>query len=149
MQIGRSVTSEAPIRINVVLRLAVFIVVVVVCADGHCEPFCCLARVIYPEWCRNNLDSCCPVRGCAIHGILACTTVHGTFVSSVNKGDVQPYMLFWVLRGLCFFIQTIAQVTINLAVRESGGSLRMIAGQGRLRKPVPEQHPRRVPFPGR
>ena len=149
MQIGRNVTSEAPIRINVVLRLVVFIVVVVVCADGHCEPFCCLARVIYPEWCWNNLDSCCPVRGCAIHGILACTTVHGTFVSSVDKGDVQPYMLFWVLRGLWFFIQTIAQVTINLAVRESGGSLIMIAGQGRLRKPVPEQHPRRVPFPGR
>ena len=67
----------------------------------------------------------------------------------MNKGDVQPYMLFWVLRGLWFFIQTIAQVTINLAVRESGGSLIMIAGQGRLRKPVPEQHPRRVPFPGR
>ena len=68
VQIGRSVTSEAPIRINVVLRLVVFIVVVVVCADGHCEPFCCLARVIYPEWCRNNLDSWCPLRGCAIHG---------------------------------------------------------------------------------
>ena len=67
----------------------------------------------------------------------------------MNKGDVQPYMLFGVLRDLCFFIQTIAQVTINLAVRESGGSLIMIAGQGRLRKPVPEQHPRRVPFPGR
>ena len=78
-----------------------------------------------------------------------CTTVHGTFVSSVNKGDVQPYMAFWVLRGKCFFIQTITQVTINLAVRESGGSLIMIAGQGRLRKPVPRQHPRRVPFPSR
>ena len=78
-----------------------------------------------------------------------CTTVHGTFVSSVNKGDVQPYMLFWVLRGMCFFVQTIAQVTINLAVRESGGTLKTIAGQGGLRKPVREQHPRRVPFPGR
>ena len=51
--------------------------------------------------------------------------------------------------GHVFFIQTIAQVKINLAVREFGGSLIMIAGQGRLRKPVPEQHPRRVPFPGR
>ena len=149
VQIGRSVTSEAPIRINVVLWLAVFIVVIVVCADGHCEPFCCLARVIYPEWCRNNLDSWCPIRGCAIHGVLVCTTVHGTFVSSVNKGDVQPYMLFGVLRGMCFFIQTIAQVKINLAVTKFGGSFIMIAGQGRLRKPVPEQHPRRVPFLGR
>ena len=32
---------------------------------------------------------------------------------------------------------------------QSGGSLKMIAGQGRQRKPVPEPHPRRVPFPGR
>ena len=32
---------------------------------------------------------------------------------------------------------------------QSGGSIKMNAGQGRLRKPVPEQHARRLPFLGR
>ena len=47
MQIAPWVTSEAPFRIDVVLRLAVFIAVVR--ADGHCKPFWCLARAVDAE----------------------------------------------------------------------------------------------------
>ena len=54
VQIAPLVTSEAPIKIDVVLRLAVFIAVVH--GDRHCKLFWCLARVVYAERCGNNLD---------------------------------------------------------------------------------------------
>ena len=82
VQIAPWVTSEAPIKIDVILRLAVFIIVVH--GDRHYKPFGCLARVVYAERCGNNLDFWCFVQGSGVHGVSACTSIHGAFLSSVD-----------------------------------------------------------------
>ena len=69
-------------------------------------------------------------------------TIHGPFLSSVGQGDVWLEMLFLIVRGRCFLIHAISQVRINMVSGEFGGSLRIIAGQGPQRQPVPEQHAR-------
>ena len=66
-------------------------------------------------------------------------TIHGPFLSSVDQGDVWLYVLFLTTERQMFLIHTISQVRINLAAREFGGSLRIIAGQGPQSQPVPEQ----------
>ena len=105
----------------------------VIYADGHCQPFWCLGRVIYSEWCKNNLDLRRSIWRYAIHRVLACTTVHTILAPERHV----------------FLTYTIVQLTINLAVRESGGSLTMIFGQGIQRALVSKQHVRRVPLPSR